>query len=1093
MQNDRNLKAKIGSKGVPKLEPMATILGVLLTKWAGGRKAGGVFETSEDSTRPTKSFKNRCYTPVRLAEVPDLGYRPAEIDFWGAVRSMPSIGRIFIALALAAAWLGSSRAVDPPKDLPKYDMAVKLDTGKRLATVHQTTTWTNRSDRPTKQLLMNFYPHYQIPDGDFFLLAKTLELLRQNPNDGIDRKGRHGEIREIAWANPRGEKQRLRYSFNEENASALTIDLAEDVQPGQSVTIELDCTIRLPQKQGRWGQWNGITFLTFALPTLAYHDGSGWHAMPFVPWHQPFWNEAAHYRVTIDLPEDQKLACSATVGSIAKRDGWITHTMKPFVGRDFAILASADYVEHKRAAKMPDGRTVELRCLAYQRHAHYAEEMLILAEEALAQYSKWFGPYPYDHFTIAESYFGWNGNECAGLVMIDERVFDMPKLARGYVEYLISHEICHQWWYNLVGTNGYAETVMDEGPATYFTHKYLDQKRGRNNDFVAWPAEAWFAPHIRRENYRFGSMYGAIRRNEMYPAAGALPEYGNLFNLFTGAYDRGAKFFGMIDDRLGEAGSLEFFRGVVAKYSFRVLSAKAFQREFEEYTGKKADEFFNRYLYQRGMTDWSVDKVTIDGRRGPAVGRKRGDPLAGDGQEYRVEIIAKQQGEYDEPTTIGFRFAGEPGFPIRIPIGPTTRTLKLPEYEAVIEPDGPSRSRITITLPRKPVDVVIDPDRILLDANPGDNAWDRTPNLTITPLYTFLNETDLTADYDRWNLTAGPWIWGASYQDPWYTRSTMLGVRAGAFRTQTFLGGLYAAYRTDTRDVVAGVDATLMRWPWAKTQVGVNYERRIAGPFFDNQGRDAAQRASIYGRYIIQEGISLYLPPISYAEVYSTYQDNFLPTPRERAPGAERYRSTWLSGIHFRTNLYTPYWDPERGVWVDFTYAGGVARLNETVTTHQVRGELATAQKLPDGLGYFSDTRLAGRVVVASSWPDRGEFFSLGGSTMYRGFDLRERQGSTLWLANAEARIPILRESRYNVLDSFLGVRNIWMAAFYDVGDIYANGQSVRGVAHAVGLGVRVDTAIFSFIERATLRLDVAKTVNADSGVQVWFGVQHPF
>ena len=285
---------------------------------------------------------------------------------------------------------------------------------------------------------------------------------------------------------------------------------------------------------------------------------------------------------------------------------------------------------------------------------------------------------------------------------------------------------------------------------------------------------------------------------------------------------------------------------------------------------------------------------------------------------------------------------------------------------------------------------------MLLDANPGDNAWDRTPNLTFTPLYTFLNETDLTADYDRWNLTAGPWIWGASYQDPWYTRSTMLGVRAGAFRTQTFQGGVYGAYRNEFRDVVAGIDATLSRWPFAQTQVGFNYERRVAGPYFNDQGWNAAQRASVYGRYIFQEGLSLYLPPLSYVDAYTTYQDNFLPTPRESAPGAERYRSTWLNGLHFRTNLYTPYWDPEHGFWVDVNYAIGTAKLNESVVTNQVRGELAAVRKLPDGLGYFSDTRLAGRVVLAGAWPERGEFFALGGGTTFRGFDLRERQGSFL-------------------------------------------------------------------------------------------------
>ena len=48
-------------------------------------------------------------------------------------------------------------------------------------------------------------------------------------------------------------------------------------------------------------------------------------------------------------------------------------------------------------------------------------------------------------------------------------------------------------------------------------------------------------------------------------------------------------------------------------------------------------------------------------------------------------------------------------------------------------------------------------------------------------------------------------------------------------------------------------------------------------------------------------------------------------------------------------------------------------------------------------------------------------------------------------------------------------------------------------VAHALGGGIRLDMAVFSFIERATLRFDVGKTINAASPFQFWFGVQQPF
>ena len=38
------------------------------------------------------------------------------------------------------------------------------------------------------------------------------------------------------------------------------------------------------------------------------------------------------------------------------------------------------------------------------------------------------------------------------------------------------------------------------------------------------------------------------------------------------------------------------------------------------------------------------------------------------------------------------------------------------------------------------------------------------------PVYTFLEETDLTNGYDKWNVIYGPWVYGPMYDDPWFTR-----------------------------------------------------------------------------------------------------------------------------------------------------------------------------------------------------------------------------------------------------------------------------------------------------------------------------------
>ena len=104
-----------------------------------------------------------------------------------------------------------------------------------------------------------------------------------------------------------------------------------------------------------------------------------------------------------------------------------------------------------------------------------------------------------------------------------------------------------------------------------------------------------------------------------------------------------------------------------------------------------------------------------------------------------------------------------------------------------------------------------------------------------------------------------------------------------------------------------------------------------------------------------------------------------------------------------------------------------------------------------------------------------------------------ERQGSLVWVASAEWRVPLAKEVHWDVCDHVFGARNLYGAMFYDIGDAYTRGHAVGPIAHALGAGIRMDLAIFGFVERSTLRFDVAKTVNADSPLQFWLGIQHPF
>src|SRR5262249_27702906 len=138
-------------------------------------------------------------------------------------------------------------------------------------------------------------------------------------------------------------------------------------------------------------------------------------------------------------------------------------------------------------------------------------------------------------------------------------------------------------------------------------------------------------------------------------------------------------------------------------------------------------------------------------------------------------------------------------------------------------------------------------------------------------------------------------------------------------------------------------------------------------------------------------------------------------------------------------------------------------------------------------LQWLGDTRLALRGYGGTSVPTRGEFFTMGGGDLFRGFDLAQRQGSSVWVGSVEWRVPLARGLTIDAIDHVMGLRNAYAALFYDIGDTYTSGHSVGPVAHAVGAGLRLDVAWFSFVERTMIRIDVARAVNSNNGVQFWF------
>ena len=406
-----------------------------------------------------------------------------------------------------------------------------------------------------------------------------------------------------------------------------------------------------------------------------------------------------------------------------------------------------------------------------------------------------------------------------------------------------------------------------------------------------------------------------------------------------------------------------------------------------------------------------------------------------------------------------------------------------------------ARVKVEITLPSEPLQIVVDPDRILLDSRPCNNQWKNEFRWRLTPLATMLDEVDVTNAYDRVNVTIGPWLYFASYNDPWYTKSLLAGVRAGIYRTQEVDAGAYLAYRSNDRNIVAGADVFWDHPFLPHVQLGLSFEKSL-----ETLGNAdiPTSRAVAYARYVMMYGSSLYLPPFEYVEAFGVVQNRNLPDPRYPEANTNLFRDQTALGVHYHKDLMTPYWDAESGFLFDITYQYGLPVFGTQQSFQQVYGQLSYVQSMPhfgDGpfLQWLSDTRLAFRIGGAAAFPNDGLFFTLGGGDFFRGFDLAERQGSSFLVGSVEWRVPVCRDLTWDFVDHLAGLRNIYFAPFYDVGNAYVNGHEQGNTAQALGLGLRVDVTWLGMIERTTLRFDVAKTVNGNYPLQFWVGIQHPF
>ncbi|HWR61149.1 MAG TPA: M1 family aminopeptidase [Clostridia bacterium] len=459
------------------------------------------------------------------------------------------------------------------RDVHDYTMKLALDTDAKTLSGQQTVSFINNEDVPLEEAYFHIYPNA------FEKLGGSIAI------KGVKTNG--------------GDSQ---YRIEGQDSTLLYVPFLTPLQPGNRNRIYIEYEISIP-REGETGigdrfGYGGNTFnLGNFFPIAAVYEDGSWDKHPYDEKGDAFYSETGNFDVEIIAPEKQVIACSGYVEEEKAADGVRRLKIKAYSVRDFAFVAS-DMFRVEEA--MVDGTLIK----SYAASRRKAKKVLEYGKEAIRLFNKSYGQYPYPVCSIVQSDIG-GGMEYPNLVMIESGEYGSVSLndylasyyygkPKGSLEFVVVHELAHQWWYGLVGNDEYREAWIDEPLTQYSTLEYFRQRYGQKE------FDRLYERYIKlgMEAFLMSDSGGSNALNRPLDRFSSNDYYILIYN-------KGTMMFKELEDQLGDEKFGRLLRTLFDRYKFGVVTGEKFIELTSEIAGEDMSGFFRSWL----ETDFTGDEL----------------------------------------------------------------------------------------------------------------------------------------------------------------------------------------------------------------------------------------------------------------------------------------------------------------------------------------------------------------------------------------------------------------------------------------------------------------------------------------------------
>jgi hypothetical protein len=294
--------------------------------------------------------------------------------------------------------------------------------------------------------------------------------------------------------------------------------------------------------------------------------------------------DVANYRVKISAPTSVVVAASGTLVSTKATDD--KTTTSEYVGaglREFTINASTRYKFAKREVQ-----GITLYSYYYPEDEQQGRRALDIGAEALVVFNRDFGRYPFRELRIVEAPIGGSagGMEYSGLVTVAQQFYSkfdarsipileklgantlkpmIDEIVAGQLEWVVAHEVAHQWWHGLVGNNEKELPFVDESLTNFSTYHFIVSKYGKEKAKRMTYPQLNLVYQIDRLN---GGQDGGLLKSAS--------SFASPMSYGAQIYSKGALHYVQLQEALGDDLFFAVLKEYVKRYAFSHVDAKAF-------------------------------------------------------------------------------------------------------------------------------------------------------------------------------------------------------------------------------------------------------------------------------------------------------------------------------------------------------------------------------------------------------------------------------------------------------------------------------------------------------------------------------------